>query len=75
VARRGPAVLGAWAGAFAVTPAWAALAFGVAAGAIAQVVWQIARGMTRDHGLASGLGALGLMAGLVFMYVTGLLTA
>ncbi len=70
-----PTILGAWAGGFAFAPAWAALAFGVAAGAIAQVVWQIVRGMSRDHGLASGLGALGLMAGLVFMYVTGLLTA
>ncbi|MGH2702903.1 MAG: ZIP family metal transporter [Actinomycetota bacterium] len=70
-----PTILGAWTGGFAFAPAWAALAFGVAAGAIAQVVWQIARGMTRDHGLASGLGALGLMAGLVFMYITGLLTA
>ncbi|MGH2698262.1 MAG: ZIP family metal transporter [Actinomycetota bacterium] len=70
-----PTIMGAWAGGFAFAPGWAALAFGVAAGAIAQVVWQIVRGMSRDHGLASGLGALGLMAGLVFMYITGLLTA
>ena len=70
-----PTILGAWGGGFAFAPAWAALAFGVAAGAIAQVMWQIVRGMSREHGLASGLGALGLMAGLVFMYVTGLLTA
>jgi ZIP family zinc transporter len=70
-----PTIIGAWGGGFAFAPAWAAIAFGVAAGAIAQVVWQIVRGMSRDHGLASGLGALGLMAGLLFMYVTGLLTA
>lgn len=70
-----PTILGAWGGGFAFAPAWAALAFGVAAGAIAQVVWQIARGMSRDHGLASGLGALGLMTGFLFMYITGLLTA
>jgi ZIP family zinc transporter len=70
-----PTIVGAWVGGFAFAAAWAALAFGVAAGAIAQVVWQIARGMSRDHGLTSGLGALGLMAGLLFMYVTGLLTA
>jgi zinc transporter, ZIP family len=70
-----PTIIGAWGGGFAFAPSWAALAFGVAAGAIAQVVWQIVRGMSREHGLASGLGALGLMAGLVFMYVTGLLTA
>ena len=71
----GPTIIGAWGGGFAFAPSWAALAFGVAAGAIAQVVWQIVRGMSRDHGLASGLGALGLMTGLLFMYVTGLLTA
>jgi ZIP family zinc transporter len=70
-----PTIIGAWGGGFAFAPAWAAIAFGVAAGAIAQVVWQIVRGMSRDYGLASGLGALGLMAGLLFMYVTGLLTA
>ncbi|MGH2735406.1 MAG: ZIP family metal transporter [Actinomycetota bacterium] len=70
-----PTILGAWGGGFAFAPAWAALAFGIAAGAIGQVVWQIARGMSREHGLASGLGALGLMAGFVFMYATGLLTA
>ena len=70
-----PTIIGAWAGGFAFAPAWAALAFGVAAGAIAQVVWQIVRGMSREHGLASSLGALGLMAGLLFMYITGLLTA
>jgi len=70
-----PTIIGAWGGGFAFAPSWAALAFGVAAGAIAQVVWQIVRGLSRDHGLSSGLGALGLMAGLLFMYVTGLLTA
>jgi zinc transporter, ZIP family len=70
-----PTIIGAWGGGFAFAPSWAALAFGVAAGAIAQVVWQIVRGMSRDYGLASGLGALGLMAGLLFMYATGLLTA
>src|SRR5918992_26280 len=70
-----PTIIGAWGGGFAFAPAWAALAFGIAAGAIAQVVLQIVRGMSREHGLASGLGALGLMAGLLFMYITGLLTA
>jgi zinc transporter, ZIP family len=70
-----PTIIGAWGGGFAFSPSWASLAFGVAAGAIAQVVWQIVRGLPRDHGLASGLGVLGLMAGLLFMYITGLLTA
>lgn len=68
-----PAVAGAWLGGFAFSAAWAALAFGVAAGAIAQVMWQIARGMSGGRGLATGLGALGFTAGLGVMYVTGLL--
>ena len=32
-----PAVLGTWAGAFAISPHWAALCFGIGAGAILQV--------------------------------------
>jgi zinc transporter, ZIP family len=69
-----PTVLGAWAGGFAFSPAWATLAFGVAAGAIAQVVWAIGRSMMGDRasGLTSPLGAAGLLAGLLVMYVTGL---
>jgi len=70
-----PTVLGAWLGGFAFSPMWASLAFGVAAGAIAQVIWQIARGMDEDRGITSGMGALGLLAGLAVMYLTGLLTA
>jgi zinc transporter ZupT len=69
-----PTVLGAWAGGFAFSPAWATLAFGVAAGAIAQVVWAIGRSLMggRAGGLTSPLGAAGLLAGLLVMYVTGL---
>lgn len=70
-----PTVAGAWLGGFAFSPAWAALAFGVAAGAIAQVVWQIGASMGRERSFASALNATGFVAGLVFMYATGLLTA
>lgn len=70
-----PTIAGAWAGGFAFSPGWAAIAFGVAAGAIGQVAWQITKGMSRSTGLASGLGALGFMAGLAIMYVTGLFAA
>jgi zinc transporter, ZIP family len=69
-----PTILGAWFGGFAFLPALASLLFGVAAGAIAQVVWAIARSMPKGGELTSGAGVLGFMAGLVFMYVTGLLT-
>ncbi|MDP9067310.1 MAG: ZIP family metal transporter [Actinomycetota bacterium] len=70
-----PTIAGAWVGGFAFSPAWAAVAFGVAAGAIGQVIWQISKGMNKNTGLASGLGAAGFMAGLAIMYVTGLFTA
>jgi zinc transporter ZupT len=69
-----PTILGAWAGGFAFSPGWGALAFGVAAGAIAQVVWAIGRSMGMGR-LAAGAGAVGLVCGLLVMYVTGLLTA
>jgi zinc transporter, ZIP family len=70
-----PTIAGAWAGGFAFTPAWGALAFGVAAGAIAQVVWQIARGMDGGRRAVTGIGAAGFLAGFVIMYLTGLIAA
>ena len=69
----GPTILGAWAGGFVYSPTWAALAFGVAAGAIAQVVWTIGRNLPSESRLGSGLGAWGFAAGLAVMYITGLL--
>lgn len=70
-----PAIFGAWLGGFAFSPAWAALAFGVAAGAIAQVLWQIGRSIAKDRGLVSKLGPAGFIAGFLIMYVTGLFAA
>lgn len=67
-----PTIFGAWAGGFAFSPTAASLAFGIAAGAIAQVVWTIGRNMPSGAGLSTGVGALGVCAGLVVMYVTGL---
>jgi ZIP family zinc transporter len=71
-----PAVLGAWIGASAYQPGLAGFMFGVGAGAIAQVIVQIAP-QIRDgagkvlHPLAIG----GLLTGLFVMYVTGLLVS
>jgi zinc transporter ZupT len=71
-----PAILGAWIGASAYQPGVAALMFGIGAGAIAQVIVQIAP-QVRDtagrilHPLAVG----GLLTGLFVMYVTGLLVS
>lgn len=70
-----PTIAGAWLGGFAFSAVWAALAFGVAAGAIGQVVWQIWRSMNKGRTPATALNAAGFVAGLLFMYATGLLTA
>jgi zinc transporter, ZIP family len=69
-----PAILGAWIGASAFNPSVAALLFGVGAGAIAQVIVQIAPSV-RDAGgrLLNPLSASGIVAGLALMYATGLL--
>lgn len=70
-----PTIVGAWLGGYAFSPSWAALAFGVAAGAIAQVVWAVASTLPSRYRLGAPVGAAGLVAGLVVMYATGLLTA
>jgi len=69
-----PAILGAWIGASAFNPSAAAFMFGLGAGAIAQVIVQLAPAV-RDtanrllHPLAVG----GVLAGLTVMYATSLL--
>jgi ZIP family zinc transporter len=70
----GPAILGTWIGASAFNPSVAALLFGLGAGAIAQVIVQIAPSL-RDAGgrLLNPLAAAGMVAGLLLMYATGLL--
>ena len=71
-----PAVLGAWIGASAYNPSLAALMFGVGAGAIAQVVVQIAPAIRDRSGrLLHPLAVAGLLTGLAVMYVTGLMVS
>jgi ZIP family zinc transporter len=71
-----PAVLGAWIGASAYNPSLAALMFGVGAGAIAQVIVQIAPGIRDGAGrLLHPLAVAGLLTGLGVMYVTGLMVS
>jgi zinc transporter ZupT len=69
-----PAILGTWIGASAFNPSLAALLFGLGAGAIAQVIVQIAPSV-RDAGgrLLNPLAAGGMLAGVLLMYATGLL--
>lgn len=69
-----PTVLGAWVGGFAFSAAWASLAFGVAFGAIAQVIRTISRSMKGEASLSRGLPAIGFAVGLVVMYASGLIT-
>ena len=71
-----PAILGAWIGASAFNPSLAALMFGIGAGAIAQVIVQIARQMrgAEGRGLTPGVAG-GLVLGLLVMYATGLLVS
>jgi zinc transporter ZupT len=71
-----PAVLGAWIGASAFQPGLAALMFGIGAGAIAQVVVQIAPQIRDGAGrLLHPLAVAGLLTGLAVMYATGLLVS
>jgi len=71
-----PAVVGAWIGASAFNPNLAALMFGIGAGAIAQVVVQIAPQVRDGAGrLLHPLAVAGLLTGLAVMYVTGLLVS
>jgi ZIP family zinc transporter len=71
-----PAILGAWIGASAYQPGLAALMFGVGAGAIAQVVVQIAPQIRDAAGrLLHPLAVGGLLTGLAVMYATGLMVS
>lgn len=71
-----PAILGTWIGASAFTPSLAALLFGLGAGAIAQVIVQIAPSVRDASGrLLNPLAAGGMLTGVLLMYATGLLVA
>ena len=71
-----PAVLGAWVGASAYNPSLAAFMFGLGAGAIAQVIVQIAPSVRDATGrLLHPLAVGGVLTGIVFMYATGLLVS
>ena len=71
-----PAVVGAWIGAAAYTPATAALLLGVGAGAIAQVIVQLAPALRDGAGRLLGpVSVGGILAGMAIMFTTGLLVA
>lgn len=72
-----PTIAGAWVGGFVYSPVWSVLFLAVGVGAIAQVIGQIVRHMTREGSvgrmLATGPVLAGLAAGFAVMYVTGML--
>ncbi len=71
-----PAVLGAWIGAAAFNSSLAAFLFGAGAGAIAQVVVQLAPSLRDDRGRTLHPVAVGgLLAGMAIMFTTGLLVS
>ena len=72
-----PVVPGVWVGALSFTPQLTAFLLGVGAGAIAQVIQQIAPSLRRT-GASRGLEpivAFGLATGLIVMWGTGILAA
>jgi len=72
-----PTIAGAWLGGFVYSPALSVLFLALGAGAIAQVIVQIARGMAADRPLAESLRSgpvmAGLFVGFALMYTTGML--
>ncbi len=72
-----PTIAGAWLGGFVYSPVWSVLFLALGVGAIAQVIAQIAKQMTRGHApsgvLTRGPVLAGLFTGVAVMYVTGML--
>jgi ZIP family zinc transporter len=71
-----PAVLGAWIGAAAFNASLAAFLFGFGAGAIVQVIVQLAPTLRDDSGRTLHPAAVGgLLGGIALMFATGLLVS
>ena len=70
-----PAIAGIFLGTAAVSPYWTAVAFGIGAGAILQVIVEVTALIARRDGaeaLVAPASAAGLVAGLAIMYATAL---
>jgi len=70
-----PTILGAWIGGYTTSDVLAVLFFAIAAGAAFQVVLEVGRYVARHapDGVRSGYAIGGFLAGIVAMYVTGIL--
>jgi zinc transporter ZupT len=75
----GPTIVGAWVGGLAYSPILGTLFMAIGAGAILQVLGVLYRVVGRETGggrsVWTPLNAMGVAAGLVLMYTTGLLVA
>ena len=73
----GPTIIGAWLGGLAYSPLVATLCLAIGAGAILQVLGVLYRvvGRETENQLWTPLNAMGVAAGLVLMYATGLLVS
>jgi ZIP family zinc transporter len=72
-----PTIFGTWIGGFSYSPTATVLFLAIGAGAIVQVIVVLGRSMgSRGRsGLTGPLNAVGLVAGLIVMYATGLFVA
>jgi zinc transporter ZupT len=69
-----PAILGAWIGGFTYSAPLAVLFLSIGAGAVFEVVYEIAKLLAKDtKTLSPALNFAGVTAGMLIMYVTGLL--
>lgn len=69
-----PTIAGAWVGGLSFSPTLATLFLAVGAGAIFQVVYEVARLMVTER-MSPAYQTAGVIAGLLLMYLTGLLVA
>lgn len=72
-----PTIFGTWIGGFSYSPMANVLFLAVGAGAVVQVVYVLGKHLSRGStgGLTAPMNAIGVVAGLVVMYLTGLFVA
>jgi ZIP family zinc transporter len=70
-----PTILGTWIGGFVYSNLWALIFLSIGAGAIFQVIYEITKMMTKKDQTTFGdlPGGLGVVCGMLIMYITGLL--
>jgi zinc transporter ZupT len=71
----GPAIVGAWIGGFSPSPILAVLFLGIGAGAVFEVVYEIAKLIRKDSASKSAPLTVfsGVLTGMLLLWVTGLL--